>query len=260
MGATAGPPDRNLLGRLRAEEAEPFGGWDFSRLEGRMLEEPPPWDYGRIVRGALEDAASLLDMGTGGGEFLAGLAPLLPPKTCATEGWEPNVPVARSRLGPLGVEVRAAEDDGRLPFGDAEFDLVINRQASYEPEEVRRVLEPGGRFVTQQVGGRNLAGLNAVLEAPNPGIGMPGWDLAQARGALEGAGFEVRLAREAFPPARFADLGAVVYYLKAVPWQVPGFSVDGYAERLGELEARARAEGAITARGHRFLLDAVRSA
>jgi hypothetical protein len=50
---------------------------------------------------------TLLDLDTGGGELLAASAPL-PRRTIATEGWAPNVPVARDRLSPLGVEVRFA--------------------------------------------------------------------------------------------------------------------------------------------------------
>ena len=67
-------------------------------------------------------------------------------------------------------------------------------------------------------------------------------------------------AREAVPLTGFADVGAVVYYLKAIPWQIPDFSVDLYFDRLKELERRARTEGCIVVRGHRFLLDATKPA
>lgn len=89
---------------------------------------------------------------------------------------------------------------------------------------------------------------------------MPDWDLAHARRALEDVGFEVREAGEVFPLTGFADIGAVVYYLKAIPWQIPGFSVDLHFDRLKELERRARTEECIAVRGHRFLLDATKLA
>ena len=58
----------------------------------------------------MRDAATMLDMGTGGGEFLFSLHPL--PKTVyATEGYKPNVPIARQRLEPLGVKVVYFEED-----------------------------------------------------------------------------------------------------------------------------------------------------
>ena len=57
--------------RLTAEAlAQDFSGWDFSWLQGRWYEEDPPWSYEGIVTAKIERAASLLDMGTGGGEFL----------------------------------------------------------------------------------------------------------------------------------------------------------------------------------------------
>lgn len=145
-----GQRDRRFLEWLRAEEAEPFKGWDFAHLQGRMVEEPLPWDYARIVLEALPAAEALLDMGTGGGEFLSGLRPL-PPDTRATEGYAPNVRVARERLEPLGIEVYEVEDDARLPFADAEFDLVTNRHESYDPTEVCRVLR---RALHHAAGGR----------------------------------------------------------------------------------------------------------
>ncbi len=276
--------DEALLAWLRAEVAHPFEGWDFSHLAGRMEQRAPPWDYARIVAGALPGCHALLDLGTGGGEFLSTLRPL-PPLTRATEGYAPNVPIARARLEPLGVAAHEVGDDGALPFAGETFDLVINRHESYDPREVRRVLRKGGRFITQQVGGANDSGLNRLLGAPDPDdgfadnvkIGIAGrdadppdapsadglfasWTLAFAGRQLEAEGFRIATAAEAFPVTRFADAGAIVYYLKAVPWQIPDFGVERYFARLKDLHRRCRAEGGIAIRGHRFLLVAERPA
>ncbi|NBE95548.1 class I SAM-dependent methyltransferase [Nonomuraea sp. KC401] len=102
-----------------------------------------PWDYAGMVRERLPGTASLLDLGTGGGELLASLAPL-PPRTVATEGHPPNVPVARRRLEPLGVEVVAAGGEGTLPLPTGAFELIVDRHEAYDPHEVRRLLAPGG--------------------------------------------------------------------------------------------------------------------
>ncbi|MFC7106178.1 hypothetical protein ACFQQB_40660 [Nonomuraea rubra] len=91
----------------------------------------------------------------------------LPPRTAATEGYAPNLPIARARLEPLGVEV--AESTHAFP--DASFDLVLNRHAPYDPAEVRRLLAPGGRYLTQQVSGRDLEELNAALGGPRTRTG-----------------------------------------------------------------------------------------
>ena len=34
-----------LIAAWQREEQQPFTGWDFSYLDGRMLEEQAPWSY-----------------------------------------------------------------------------------------------------------------------------------------------------------------------------------------------------------------------
>ena len=106
----------------------------------------------------------MLDLGTGGGEFLSSVGSL-PPDTCATEGYRPSLPLARARLEPLGVQVVETLPGDRLPVDDARFGLVIDRHESLSAREVQRVLRPGGLFVTRQVGGRDNILLNRLLGA-----------------------------------------------------------------------------------------------
>lgn len=176
----------------------PMRGWEYD-YGGRIRLEPPPWDFpGRMLE-RCRAAASLLDMGTGGGERLSRL-PYRPPLTVATEGWAPNLEIARGRLEPLGirvVEVEGAPDNhrqgregdggGALPFADGTFDLVGNRHESYLPSEVRRVLAPGGCFLTQQVAGDFNREFYALLGEPAPTPEAPHWNLGFARAQLEAA-------------------------------------------------------------------------
>jgi len=69
----------------------------FTPLYRLNQEFPLSWNYRNEVKFRIYGISSLLDMGTGGGEFLSSLSPL-PANTCATEGYEPNIPVARNRL------------------------------------------------------------------------------------------------------------------------------------------------------------------
>ena len=48
-----------------------FSGWDFSFISetGRMKSEPLSWSYGSTAFQLMQRAESMLDMGTGGGEF-----------------------------------------------------------------------------------------------------------------------------------------------------------------------------------------------
>src|SRR5687767_9421828 len=97
----------DALDTLLAEaERRPLVGWDVS-YDGRITTSRP-WDFAAIVDAHTRGSPDLLDLGTGGGEWLSAL-PYRPPRTVAVEGWPPNVDVARRRLEPLGIPVLAFE-------------------------------------------------------------------------------------------------------------------------------------------------------
>lgn len=242
---------------LVAEASEaPVSGWDFGFVAGRLVEEPLPWSYaeraGTLVRAA---GSPVLDQGTGGGEFLASLAPL-PPGSQATEDWHPNVPVARRRLSELSVQVIAPESVDRLPVPSGRFAVVLNRHSSFGPGEVRRVLLPDGVFFTQQVGADDGIELSAALAGPAPERDQA-WDARNAAAGLHRAGMRVVRTEECRVSRRFHDIGALVFYLRMVPWQVPGFDVSAYRPGLQHLHERMEREGALACSVHRFLLEAV---
>lgn len=233
--------------------AAPFEGWDFHWLDGRSDQAGPSWSYEDLARSALAAAKSALDVDTGGGELLASLQPL-PAHTVATEAWEPNIAVATGRLAPLGVEVRRSDPSG-LPASDGEFDLVLNRHGGFSAPETRRVLRPGGIVLMQHVGRDNDADLNAVLGAAPPSYGG---DCATMVAELEQNGFRVDEARDETPEFVFFDIGAVVYHLRAVSWQIPDFDVTTYDRELRNLDARIRNEGRFVAHDRRYLIRAQR--
>lgn len=244
---------------LQDAAAMPFSGWNFSALQGRWRENAPSWDYRQMVLERLPGISSLLDMGTGGGEFLAGLAKdsKLPPQTWATEAYPPNVPVARACLEPLGVHVAQHPSDDALPFADAQFDLVINRHESYNVQEIKRILKPGGTFLTQQVGADDCIRLNELLQE-NAHLEYAFWTLDYARRELENIGMQVTLAQEEFTATWFKDIGAVVYYLKIIPWQIPNFNIEASREKLYTIYQLMQAEGGLHLTSHRFLLSALK--
>lgn len=253
---------------LAGAERTPVVGWDFTRLGSRLSFEPPPWDFTRIVAEHAGAAAQLLDMGTGGGEWLSSL-PRLPPHTVATEGWSPNVALARARLEPLGVtvvEVEAAPDNvdqrpgetrGRLPFPTGSFELVSNRHESFVAAEVARVLKSGGAFLTQQTGG-NTDEFHDALGLPRPRRSGPEWSLELARAQLGEASLEVTDSATGSEAATFADVGALAWYLRAIPWVVEGFSIQTHRRRLERLHRRIVADGPLTLRQPSFWLRAVK--
>lgn len=231
----------------------PLEGWDFSFLRGRTETQPLPWEYHDIATGLVAQARRVLDVDTGGAEIFSSLRP--PRGSVAVEPYHPNVPVAARRLEPLGVTVIERTTD-LLPVDDSSCDLVLNRHGQPHPEETHRVLAPGGRLLTQQVGIRNDLEFNEALGIPaviDPTLPAALTDLTDD---LERAGLVIRAAREAFVVSRFLDVGAVIFQLRAVTWQAPGFNVEFYRNQLRRIHDHIAETGGFDVRNQRFLIQA----
>jgi len=236
------------------QASQPFSGWDFSYIveTGRMNSDCLAWSYGSMAMPLMQDAESMLDMGTGGGELLSMLRPW-PKSVCATEGYLPNLFVARERLEPLGVNVLSVENDEYLPFETDQFDLVLNKHESYSPREVRRGLTDGGYFLTQQSGGTDCHEINERFGVPLNSE-FAEWKLDAAMRGVRENHFEVVKQSEQFLSQRFYDVGALVYYLIAIPWQVPDFEVDKYRDELYSIHQLIEQQGCFEVTQHRFYL------
>ena len=236
----------NVAELLKEAERRPLLGWDLSR-EGRIT-YAPPWDFEALVDPLMAASPDLLDMGTGGGEWLS-RRPFPRGRTVATEGWLPNVPVARARLAPLRIGVVAvvgapdnADQSGltslpALPFAGGAFHLIVNRHESFVASEVFRLLAPGGRFVTQQVGSGAGEPFRAMLGAPSPPAAAS-WNLGDAIRQVRASGLELAETGEGAALIRFADVGALAWYLVHVPWVMPEFSIARHRRALEELHER----------------------
>jgi AcrR family transcriptional regulator len=249
----ARPVEHRTFEELVTEaERAPMGGWDFSWLAGRATEDRPSWGYSRLLAERMGNAASALDIETGGGEVLAGL-PRLAPLTIATEGWGPMLPAASRTLATRGVPLVHVAPSAPLPFGDGTFELVCSRHPTTTPwRDVHRVLRAGGTFLTQQVGSQSVDELGSLFRGPSTGTRS----LDTARVAVEDAGLEIVRAQEATPEIVFYDIGAVVYFLRLVVWIVPNFTVDAYRPQLEALHDRIVRDGSFTTHSHRFLIEA----
>jgi len=234
-------------------------------LRGRYVEGRTSWDFGQEMRSLFRRAESMLDMATGGGEFLSSLGPL-PERCTVTEGYGPNLRVARDRLAPLGVDVVDTfwDDNGQepqrgaLPFRTGTFDLVMDRHESFLPNEVARVLNGGGIFATQQVGNSNNSELREFF-GKNPATSRRErvhWNLTKAVNEVESAGMKVLLKKEERFMSKFLDVGALTYYLKVIPWEVPGFSIRKDLARLRDADSTIRTKGSFTVTTSRFYLQA----
>lgn len=246
--------DNELKAIWQSEEQRAFSGWDFSHIKSRWSSEPLPWDYKTIVEKYLEPSQDLLDVGTGGGEFLLSLNHPHD-HTSVTEAWTPNIKLCRERLEPLGIRVYETAGDAKLPVSDNTFDIVINRHAAYDLDEVSRILKPSGFFITQQVGGDNNRLLAKRLNPVDQPL-FPDHSLTKEIPRFQAHGFEIKYSSEAFPEVRFNDVGAVVYFAKIIEWEFPNFSVDRNFAQLCALQVELCKNGYITSREHRFIVAA----
>lgn len=143
-----------------------------------------PWDYGKIIRRYLSPEMKLLDIDTGGGEFLLSLNhPLC--RLSATEAYPPNVELCEKKLLPLGIDFREADGLKKFPFEDKTFDIVINRHGVLNENEIWRVLKPDGIFITQQVGAENDRELVELLLNEIPPLPFPKQYLHKVQKAFE---------------------------------------------------------------------------
>jgi len=245
------------IAQWRAEEdVAHIHGWDFSHIDGRYTEEGDlPWDYRELILARLTPDMKLLDIDTGGGEFLFSLAH--PHKNCAaTENYPPNIELCRETLAPLGIDFRPADGNGSLPYPDSCFDMVINRHGDFNAAEIHRVLRPGGLFITQQVGAENDRELVRLLLDPVPSLPFPEQYLDITEEKFRAAGFEILQSGECFRPIKFYDIGALVWFARIIEWEFPEFSVDSCLPRLENAQRVLDERGCVEGSIHRFMLVA----
>lgn len=229
--------------------AVPLDGWDFSWFAGRATEERPSWGYASLVADRLSRAGRALDVQTGGGEVFAwslAHATRRPSLAVAVEEWQPEVAARR-----VDHVVKARD----LPFRDAVFDLVVSRHpVGTDWRETARILRPGGRFLSQQIGpGTNRELSEAMLgPLPRPRTQHP----EQLRAAAEAAGFEVLDVRGERLRVEFLDVGAVAHFLRKVVWTVPGFTIEQYRPQLRAVHDRIVATGRFVSHSARVLIEA----
>lgn len=185
--------EQKLISDWKKEESVAhIHGWDFSHIAGRYTEEMDlPWDYQRIILDYLMPEMKLLDVDTGGGEFLLSLHHPHE-NTSAAEAYPPNVELCKETLLPLGIDFRVGDGEDILPYEDAAFDMVINRHGDFNVKDIHRMLKDGGIFITEQVGA--LVWFARIIEWEFPGFSVDcckdrllhAQELLEQNGVIEG--------------------------------------------------------------------------
>lgn len=240
---------------LDEEKKAKITGWDFSHIKNEYEEEDDlPWDYYQIVKKALTPKSRLLDIDTGGGEFLLALNHPYN-LTSATEGYTPNIELCKNKLLPLGIDFRGVDGTQKMPFADEYFDLIIDRHGDYLVEEVYRMLKDNGIFITQQVGAENDRELVTLLFGKELPLPFPKQYLRIAEKELKDQGFKIIMAKETYQPIRFYSVRALVWFAKIIEWEFPGFEVNKYKDNLFKAQKILEEKGKIEGRIHRYLLE-----
>ncbi|WP_028973928.1 class I SAM-dependent methyltransferase [Spirochaeta cellobiosiphila] len=246
-----------LLEYWKREETRVFQGWDFSSIRNHMTEGELPWNYHALAKQLILPDSKILDMGTGGGEFLLSLNPYAG-NTFATESYLPNFNYSQKKLNESGINLSYIEEDKPFPYSDNFFDVILNRHESYDVNELKRVLKTGGIFVSQQVGGKNNLDFSIWLLGKDPGITDHSFNLSREVEKFESAGFTIIAKDEFFPVTSFTDVGAFVYFAKIIEWEFPGFTVNSYKDKLFELQKKILKNGYFELVEHRFMIKAMK--
>jgi len=207
---------------------------------------PTPWDYADIVAQHLQTESDLLDIGTGGGETLLAFAPLF--RSALGIDIDPGMidTATRNAHGRSNVTFRLSSHE--LEGVPETFDIALNRHAPFSAPALARHLKPGGLFITQQVGERNMGNVKRALgqRASSPPV---------AREMFEGTGLRVVELREYDVEYTVKDVESLVFWLQAL--DLVHADIDGAAATDAEAFNRIL-EGSVTDAGfvtneHRYL-------
>ena len=129
---------------------------------------------------------------------------------------------------------------------------MVDRHEAFDPAEIRRITRSGGSFVTQQVGSDEAASVRALFDLPTD---QPAWDASVAAEQLAAAGWRIEDVREERTLSEFADVAALIGYVRSTPWAYADLDLDLAVPRFRQLHEQSlrRPIPAVT---HRFLIRA----
>jgi ubiquinone/menaquinone biosynthesis C-methylase UbiE len=238
-----------------ADEVGERSGWDFSRME--TTRDPVPWDFKAVVENFLRPTDVVLDVGTGGGERLLGMADHF----ASAVGIDPDpdmIRVARrNTAGVSNVRFLRASAEHLAPLDDAAFDVVLTRHAPVSVMELNRVTKAGGIFICQGVGARNMNNIRKAFDTGSEELYLNAY--ASLLHDLSAAGWH--LVAEAQYDVRYwvKDVPSLVFWFKAIAGanEVPAdFDVATHHDVVNTLIREYGSHRGLTTNEHRTLVIA----
>lgn len=231
-----------LLASVRARH-----GWDFSGMN--VLCQPVPWDYRDAVVRYLRPSDVVLDVGSGAGERLRELAPSFG-LGLGVDADPEMVRLAREGTAAGNLSFRISSE--RLESVPETFDLILDRHGPIDLSAVAAHLRPGGYFITQQVGERNMACVKAAL---GQRLGLP----PIGRQAFADSGLRPLAFMEYDVEYVVRDIESLVFWLNALDLahaDVDGRSALASATILNRVLAGNVDERGFVTNEHRYLVIA----
>ncbi|MCM3540711.1 hypothetical protein [Priestia endophytica] len=106
----------------------------------------------------------------------------------------------------------------------------------------------------QQVGGLECAQINEYLGVSiNKEFSQ--WNLKTASKEINKNDFNIVFSKEEFSVRRFYDIGTLIYYLQAIPWQVPNFNTETHMDRIYKTHQVIQSKGFFDVEKHRFIIN-----
>jgi SAM-dependent methyltransferase len=207
--------------------------------------QPVPWEYRDVVPRYLRSSDIVLDVGTGAGERLRELAPSFGHGLGIDADPEMVRLACEDPAGNLSFRVCSE----RLESVSEVFDVILDRHAPFDLDAVAAHLRPGGYFITQQVGERNMACVKAPLGRPTgpPPIG---------RQAIAASGLRLLAFLEYDVEYVVRDIESLVFWLNALDAahaDVDGRSAVASAAILNQVLAGNVDERGFVTNEHRYL-------
>jgi hypothetical protein len=228
---------------------QPRVGWNFCRMN--VLRAAVPWQYEDIVRQYAQPSDDVLDIGTGDGVRLTALAGSF----CWGFGIDSDPEMIRLAARTTNVpNVDFGVCSARLEGISATFALIINRHAPVDLEAIASHLQPGGHFITQQVGERNMACVRTALGLP---AGQPPITATQ----VTDAGLQLISFREYDVEYVVRDIESLVFWLDALDLahaDLDGTAALARADALNAVLASNVDERGFVTNEHRYLVVAQR--
>jgi len=136
-------------------------GWNFSSMRTISY---PKWDYLEIVKDYLKVTDKVLDIGTGGGERFTELSKHFRKGV----GIDIDLEMIKENSAKYSAipNLQFVILDESLKGLDNDFNVILNRHAPFNLKSIKNHLVPGGLFITQQVGEKNMLNVMKILNTP----------------------------------------------------------------------------------------------